>query len=82
MSIEVYTLKKKQDSDEYHLFIGKMTEDSKCTSGKASICKKMLKSESEGNFFVCKDEETARIECAKRGRQVCGTCVSHLYETY
>ena len=42
----------------------------------------MEKSESSGNVFACQSEDEARLECAKKGRQVCGICISHLYETY
>ncbi|QGY47848.1 hypothetical protein GM418_30590 [Maribellus comscasis] len=78
----VYTLKRKGDTDELHLFRAKPTEDNKCIPEKESICKKMDKSESTENIFTCYSEEDARIKCAKIGRQVCGTCISHLYETY
>jgi hypothetical protein len=79
--MKAYTLKIKGNTKEYHLFEGEMSPTG-CTSGSQSICKKMEKKESSGNIFQCKDENEARIECAKRGREVCGTCVSHLYTTY
>jgi len=79
--MDAYTLKMKKDTQEYHLFKGKMT-DKACTSSDTSICEKMSKSESAKNVFACKDENSARIECAKIGREVCGICVSHLYTTY
>lgn len=79
--MDAYTLKKKKDTEELHLFMGEMTEDA-CTSKQQSICKKMNKSESTGNRFQCADESTARKKCAEIGRGVCGICVSHLYETY
>jgi len=81
MSKIAYTLKKKKGTDELHLFNGSFT-DNNCTSGSESICKKMKKSESSGNIFNCQDEDKARIRCAKKGRGVCGICVSHLYESY
>jgi hypothetical protein len=79
--MRAYTLKKKKDTDELHLFEGDMTDKS-CTSGQKSICRKMDKSESVVNTFTCFTEENARAACAKAGRLVCGTCVSHLYTTY
>jgi hypothetical protein len=82
MSDDVYTLKKMKDTNECHLFKGKMTDIDKCSSSAKSICNKMSKSESEKNIFACKDEDAARTKCAKQGRKVCGPCVSHLYETY
>ena len=78
----VYTLKKKKDTEELHLFEAVPAEDNRCTPKKMSICKKMSKDESEGNIFACESEDNARTKCAKIGRQVCGICVSHLFTTY
>ena len=76
-----YTLKERQSSNEYHLFVC-TNRDDKCYPNSNSICNKMHKSESIRNEFICENEDTARIKCAKIGREVCGICVSHLYETY
>lgn len=79
----VYTLKKRKDTEELHLFEGEMLTDRKnCSSNKLSVCEKMNKTESAGNIFTCYDENAARIKCAETGRSVCGICVSHLYATY
>lgn len=78
----VYTLKKKKDTEELHLFRAKPAPDNKCTPEKESICKRMEKSESSENVFACQSEDEARKECAKIGRKVCGICISHLYESY
>ena len=79
--MDAYTLKKKKDTGELHLFKGEMTDDA-CTSKQISICEKMNKSESAGNKFACYNEDEARKKCAEIGREVCGICVSHLYTTY
>lgn len=79
--MDAYTLKKKRDTGELHLFKGRMTEDG-CTSKQISICEMMDKSESAENIFQCYDEDKARKKCAEIGRDVCGVCVSHLYATY
>lgn len=79
--MDAYTLKKKTNTDEFHLFKGEMTKDA-CTSIRVSICEKMNKSESSGNKFACYNEVKAREKCAEIGRAVCGICVSHLYATY
>jgi hypothetical protein len=79
--MKAYTLKKKKDSEEYHLFEGDFSQDT-CTSQNESICGKMKKSESIGNKFQCLKEQQARTEIAKIGRQVCGVCTSHLYTTF
>jgi hypothetical protein len=82
MSEIVYTLKQKKGTDEFHLFKAKMTTVDKCTPEAHSICNKMSVNESIGNRFTCESEDSARLKCAEMGRQVCGICVSHLYETY
>jgi len=81
MNTAAYTLKKKKETGELHLFKGSF-KDNGCTSADISICNKMKKEESEGNRFQCKNEDEARTLCASIGRQVCGICVSDLYETY
>ena len=79
--MESYTLKKKKDTGEYHLFEGKMTAEG-CTSRQVSICEKMDKSESSGNIFACEEESSARKKCAKVGRAVCNICISRFYTSY
>lgn len=80
--MKAYSLAKKVNTEELHLFEGQMTENA-CTAAALSICRKMnRKEESAGWQFSCKDEEEARVLCANKGRKVCGTCVSHLYTTY
>ena len=79
---KVYSLKKKKDSEELHLFRGEVTDPRKCRVENNSICGQMQKSESEETLFECKHENPTRIKCAEIGRQVCGVCVSHLYATY
>ncbi len=79
--MKAYTLKKRKDTEEYYLFEGDFSLEP-CTSNKLSICKKMDKSESQGNAFTCFNEEQARKRIAEIGRSVCGVCTSHLYTTY
>lgn len=78
--MKAYTLKKKQETKELHLFEGDMTTTG-CNSKSTSICEKMKKLESEKNIFTCFNEGEARKKCAEIGRDVCGICVSHLYST-
>lgn len=80
--MKAYTLKKKKDTEELHLFEGDMTNDGGCTSESSSVCRKMSKAESSGNVFTCYNDKSARTACAQAGRAACGTCVSHLYATY
>jgi hypothetical protein len=82
--MKAYTLKKKKDTEEYHLFEGNLLEIKKCDTNlvKESICKMMSIDENEGNVFTCENEDLARLRIAKIGKQVCGVCTSHLYENY
>jgi hypothetical protein len=79
--MKAYTLKKRKETKEYHLFEGDFSQNP-CTSKHESICQKMDKSESEGNIFQCLGDNDARKQIAEIGREVCGTCASHLYTTY
>lgn len=79
---EVYTLKRRKDTKELHLFEGRMTANDRCNIEASSICKKMNKNDGDDNVFACQTADTARTECAQIGRAVCGICVSHLYDTY
>lgn len=79
--MKAYTLKKRKETKEYHLFEGDFSQNP-CTSKHESICQKMDKSESEGNIFQCLGDNDARKQIAEIGREVCGTCTSHLYTTY
>lgn len=78
-----YTLKRRKDTEEYHLFEGVFANSSpNCSSNQLSICEKMNKIESDGNAFTCFNEDQARKQIAEIGRPVCGVCTSHLYTTY
>jgi hypothetical protein len=79
--MKAYTLKRRKDTEEYHLFEGDFSKEP-CTSVNESICKKMDKSESQGNAFTCYTDEQSRKRIAEIGRSVCGVCTSHLYTTY
>ena len=79
---KVYSLKRKKDTQELHLFEGEMTEPGKCLPDSTSVCREMTRTESVENIFSCSPVNEARTECAAIGRPVCGTCVSHLYTTY
>ena len=79
---KVYTARKRKDTEEIHLFEGTMVALNKCTTGDVSACGGMGKSEGVATQFQCKGAKDARLECARIGRAVCGTCVSTLYTTY
>jgi hypothetical protein len=79
--MDAYTLKKKKITGEYHLFEGRMTEEG-CTSKQLSICGKMDKSDSTGNYFACEEEDSARKKCAKIGKAVCIDCIGRFYTKY
>ncbi len=80
---KVYCLKEKKTSGECHLFECEMSSQDSCSCNKKSVCGKMEEAEQIGsNIFSCVSETLTRTKVAEIGRRVCGTCVSHLYETY
>lgn len=81
MSKELYTLRLSNKNEEYHIFISEQEE--KCMVETISICNKLTYDGSKTfNKYSCKTEDEMRNIVCKIGRKVCGTCVSHLYETY
>ncbi|WP_325435130.1 hypothetical protein [Pseudomonas nitroreducens] len=87
---KVYTLLEKGDSEEFHLFEGEWTNkpEKRCSVALTSICKKMNKSDRKKvggvnvkPYFACLEEDAARQSSARKGRAVCGICVSTLYTT-
>ncbi|NBG93658.1 hypothetical protein FEZ21_20270 [Pseudomonas sp. 9.1(2019)] len=82
MAKVVYTLKKRTDTEEVHIFTATPVPEDKCRPANKSICRKMDLSETESTLQACMSERTARVKAAEIGRSVCGPCVSHLYETY
>lgn len=82
--MKAYTLKKKEETEEYHLFEGNLLGIKKCDTNlvKESICKMISIDENGGNIFTCEDEDQARLKIAEIGKQVCGVCTSHLYANY
>lgn len=81
--MKAYTLKKREDTEEYHLFEGNLLGIKKCDTNlvKESICRMMNIDESVGNVFTCIDKDKALEQIAKIGSAVCGVCTSHLYKT-
>lgn len=76
----LFSLLKRKDTGVLHLFHSRLNGNACLVqSPHISICHRMSLNESESTVFSCEDEDTARIECAKLGRVVCGTCVSNLY---
>ena len=78
MAKTLYTLLESKNTGEFHLFESQI-KNSTCMVNKTSICGKMDYADMAKVIFSCKDEDSARLECAKYGRKVCGICVSHLY---
>lgn len=77
----VYTLKKKRNTNEMHLFKC-VPANIECKCEPISMCKKMTENESHDDMFSCNNEDDTRMKIAKIGRQVCGNCASELYTTY
>ncbi|MGV1012926.1 MAG: hypothetical protein ACOYBS_10800 [Flavobacterium sp.] len=80
--MKAYTLKKRRDTEEYHLFEGKFTIHPYCITKQLSICRKMNKTESESDLFKCYNQTQARIRIAKIGSPVCSNCVDYLNTTF
>lgn len=81
---KAYTLKEHKETGEYHIFVGELTPHDlnyKCSSKRLSDCEQMEKSDSKKNIFACKNENEARVLCAKYGRKVCANCIRELYKT-
>lgn len=83
----VYTIRKKEGSEELHIFEAEWIPDSdprSCSSKSKSICKKISRGATNTlrSSTNCMSESKARREAAELGRSVCGVCVSHLYATF
>lgn len=77
---KTYSFSKIKTTEETHVFEGNSTINS-CTAEKSSICNKATND--KGIWIsTCLDEDKARKKASELGRNVCGTCVSHLYTTY
>ncbi|EDP94426.1 hypothetical protein U8527_11130 [Kordia algicida OT-1] len=79
MSKNVYILRESKETGELHLFLANSTEKNECKSQHKSICGQMNIEDKSRTIFSCQPEDRARTQCAKIGRAVCTTCVSHLY---
>lgn len=78
----LYTLVKRKQSGELHLFESVINDDSKCeATSNLSVCSAMNINQKGEAVFTCLVEDDARKECAKVGRAVCGNCVKNLYAT-
>ena len=82
--MKAYTLKRRKDTEEYHLFEGDFAIIVQIVALISCLfVKKMNKTESENvNAFTCYTDDQARRQIAEIGRPVCGVCTSHLYTTY
>ena len=77
---KLFTLLEKNNTNEFHLFESQKDIQNQCIpNGVKSICGKMTLREKKSTKFTCHDEDKARVRCAIIGKDVCGTCVSHLY---
>lgn len=73
---KLYALNLLRDKEEFHLF---EYDSPKQGMPAKSVCEKMDVQDRANTVFVDKEEEEARLGCAKIGRRMCGVCVSHLY---
>lgn len=81
MSKERYTIKKRKNTEEYHIFRSRQ-DNQGCYANQKSICQKMDKLEGQGNnTLTCGDEDETRKVSFELKRNICGICVSDLYLT-
>ena len=72
-----------ESTSEIHIFEGEFTFASRCNGKYLSICEKISrKGDNSKQITICLNEDEARKKAASIGRAVCGTCISHLYESY
>lgn len=77
-----YSLLEIESTGEIHIYEGKFTPD-RCDAKDFPICNKISRRDNKVKTIkTCLNEEEARKKAASIGRIVCGTCVSHLYESY
>ena len=74
-----YSLKQ-NEIGEWHIFPAKRSERGCVLLSETSICGHMHKDEKVVDHTCLTDEDMRKL-CYEKGRGVCGTCVSHLYET-
>lgn len=80
---KAYSYFKLKSTSEIHIFEGTFTPGTGCNGKYLSICEKISrKVDNSKQITICLNEDEARKEAASIGRTVCGTCVSHLYESY
>lgn len=78
-----YSLLQIESTGEIHIYEGKFTPEDKCTAKFLPICNKISRRDNKVKTIKsCLNEDDARKKAASIGRAVCGTCVSHLYESY
>lgn len=79
-----YSFFKYKETDEIHIFKGKFNPDGGCSALFKCICQKIedWRADDVTKVEACLNEDDARQFAADKGRPVCGTCVSDLYETY
>ena len=74
-----YSIRKKKSTAEYHIHLAKPL-GTQCEVQIKSLCNKSTFEESESKTS-CEREEEIRMSAARIGREMCGTCVSFMYET-
>jgi hypothetical protein len=83
MAEQLYSIKQRPDTEEYHIFYASWNDaDKTCVLKGESICKKMNFDKNAKTISGCQNEKITRVKAAEIGRKVCGICVSNLYTTY
>ena len=78
----MYSIVKKENTNEYHIFKTFIENSGEYEIDEDSICGKCSNQEEIEVNAICKGESRARKLAAEIGSPVCGVCVSHLYSTY
>lgn len=78
MNTIYFSLHKRQNTEEFHLF---QLEKIEQNHGAHSLCNQLKLVDSE---IILSElmEDQARMKCANGGKQVCGACVSQLYSDF
>lgn len=77
--MQKYSIRKKKSTGEFHIHLAKSFEN-QCKVEIKSLCNKSTFEESESKTS-CESEDEVRMSAARIGRDMCGTCVSFMYET-
>lgn len=77
----LYSMRKKRNADEIHIFKSNKDFMEKCIINDYSFCELLRKQDCDNLNLNCLTEYQARTECVKLRRSVCAKCIEDLYRT-